>query len=132
MILLPELLEQICKSRLHPNQEQELDPTDLQRDSELRQLANELKEKDDEICRLNEKKQTDAKKIRNLEQEIWRKDEEVERLNILLDQHTLNSTSEQHQASFVSVKQVFIANVQQFNCMMIGGYEYKYINATSY
>ena len=110
MILLPEHLEQICKSRLHPNQKQKLDPTDFQRDSELRQLADELKERDDKIRQLNEKRQTDAKKMRNFEQEIRQKDQEVERLNILLDQHTLNSKSEQYEAGFISVKQVLIEN----------------------
>ena len=106
MILLPEILGQICKSQLDKSNGKMPNPKETQRDAELKHQRIELKNKDDEIRRLHEEWQVDAKKVRKLEEQIRQKDQEIERLNRILDQHTFDSRSRPNPISTVRAKQV--------------------------
>ena len=89
-----------------------------------------MKNKDYTIRRLKEKGQTDAKEIRNLKQEIRRKDEEIERLNGLLEQHTLDSKSDQNSVSVVSAKEVCIVKMSVIG--VLNPYFYEYISLITF
>ena len=76
------MLRQTCKSQLYEIQEKKPNQTESQWDVALRHQELKLKTKDDTICRLKKKEQTDAKKIRKLEQEIRQKDQEVQGIRL--------------------------------------------------
>ena len=116
-IFFSALLQQTRKSQFYESQEQKHYPTESQ-DAKKGQPGIESKKKDDIIRQLEEQRLTDANKIRNLEQEIRKKDQEVETLNRLIDQHTLDSNSEQNLDSVVSAKQVYTCNDRNLNCML--------------
>ena len=120
------MLRQTCKSQLYERQETKPNQTESQWDVASRHQGLKLKTEDDTIRRLKKKEQTDAKKIRKLEQEIRQKDQSVERLNRLLDQHSLDSKSDQNSVSVVSAIEVYIVKFSVIEVLI--PYLYGYIN----
>ena len=102
-------------SQIHESQEHTLNQTKMQKDVDLRQQGIELKQKDNTISRMKEKRHTDAKQNEEPGTRDKTKDQKVERLNRLLD----DPKSEQCHALSVSEKQVLMENNQKFNCLII-------------